>query len=64
VSDARSRYQRQVGALLESIGARVAEINRLRGRGLRGRALAEHETALALLREQLAVLVQRTPLSG
>ena len=53
----RRHYQHQVTTLLETIRQGVEKLERLRARGLRGRALAEHEAELAAVRSELATLV-------
>jgi hypothetical protein len=54
----RRRYQHDVEALLETIRHGVEELDGLRARGLRGRALAGHEAELAAVRSELAALVK------
>ena len=53
----RRRYQQQVAVLLETVTHGVENLERLRARGLRGRALAEHEAELSAARRELAALV-------
>ena len=53
------RYQRRVEALLDQIRDRVEELQRLKARGVRGRALIERKQELARTREQLAAVVGR-----
>ena len=53
----RRRYQQRVGVLLETVTHGVENLERLRARGLRGRALAEHEADLLAARRELAALV-------
>ena len=53
----RRRYQQQVAVLLETVTQGVEKLERLRARGLRGRALAEHEAELSAARRELAALV-------
>ena len=53
----RRRYQHQVAILLERVTQGVDKLERLRARGLRGRALAEHEAELSAARRELAALV-------
>jgi hypothetical protein len=55
----RRRYQRQVAILLETVTQGVEKLERLRARGLRGRALAEHEAELSAARGELAAFVDR-----
>jgi hypothetical protein len=53
----RRRYQHQVATLLETVTQGVEKLERLRARGLRGRALAEHEAELSAARRELAAVV-------
>ena len=53
----RRRYQQQVAILLQTVTQGVEKLDRLRARGLRGRALAEHEAELSVARRELAALV-------
>ena len=53
----RRHYQRQVETLLETIRHGVEELERLRARGLRGRALAAPQAELSAARRALAELV-------
>ncbi len=52
-------YPRQVEALLGEIERRVQQLRRLKAFGVRGPALAEGKRELALVRRQLADLVDR-----
>ena len=54
----RHRYQRQVATLLEAVTQGVEKLERLRARGLRGRALADHEAELSTARRELAALIE------
>jgi len=54
----RRHYQRQVAVLLEAISQGVERLERLRARGLRGRALTEPETELSVARRELAELIR------
>lgn len=56
--DDRRFHQRKVSALLGKIGARVDELERLRARGVRGRALSAIEAEITDLRERLAAVVR------
>ncbi|MDE3024855.1 MAG: hypothetical protein KGI93_04725 [Acidobacteriota bacterium] len=53
------KRERQIERLLGRIRVDVRELELLRVRGARGRALAERESELSRLREQLAFLVAR-----
>jgi hypothetical protein len=57
MTDTQYEYRRNVEALLEQIRRRVAELQRLRARGLRGEAVRELKQDLRRTREQLAAVV-------
>lgn len=59
----RRFHQRHVTLLLEQIASRVAELERWRVGGVRGRALARIESEIDELREQLAATVRGRLLS-
>jgi len=54
----RRHYQHQVTNLLQAISQNVEKIERLRARGLRGRAITEQEIELSVARRELAELVR------
>jgi hypothetical protein len=56
----RRRYQHEVNRLLEAIADRVAELEALRVRGVRGLGLADREGELQKMRRKLATLVSQT----
>ncbi len=57
MTDDRRHYQGQVETLLETIRHGVEELERLRARGLRGRALADPQAEVSAARRALAELV-------
>jgi hypothetical protein len=56
----RHRYQHEVNRLLDAIADRVAELEALRVRGVRGLGLADRETEVQKMRRKLAALVSQS----